>query len=183
MQPKQSTVSKPWIVLIILALIAIPLTAWILTQGNHTMPVSNPSPTVPNVIDDIVDGEIPVGDYQATLDALQEKVDASRFEVKCNSSIFRNPETGKYNLMAGNTARNRYNCYVELVSKADGTVLYQSPVLKPGQYIPDANIDSQLSGKIDSSANFIILHPDTNAYMGKVVVAVTIQSQTEAGQR
>lgn len=182
MQPKQPTIKRLWLVLIILTLIAIPLTAWILTQGNRNLPVSIPSPTIPTAIDDIVDGEIPVGDYQATLDALQKKVDASRFEVKCNSSIFQNPETGKYNLMAGNTVRNRYNCYVELVSKADGTVLYQSPVLKPGQYIPDANIDEQLSGKIDASANFIILHPDTNAYMGKVVVAVTIQSRAEAGQ-
>lgn len=181
MQPKQSNPKNMWLALIILALVSITMTTWILTHNGKEQPALSATPTFPIASDDIIDGEIPVGDYQATLAALQKKVDASRFEVKCNSSISRNPDTGKYNLMIGNTVRNRYNCSVELVSKADGSLLYQSPILKPGQYIADARIDASISGTIDASANFIILSPGTNQYMGKVVVAVTIQSQGEAG--
>lgn len=158
------------------------LIEWLPKYNAGELPTPSPALIIHAPSDDIIEGEIPVGDYEATLAALQEKVDASRFEVKCNSSISRDPETGKYNLLIGNTARNRYDCYVELISD-DGALLYRSPILEPGQYIPEAALEDAITGKMDASAVFIIMDPKTYASMGKVVVAVTIHNQTEAGSK
>lgn len=183
MQLKQPSRRKTRIIQIIfIALLIVVGLIWMLTSKPTGNPAVSSSSTPTINASDVVNGEIPVGDYQATLTALQKKVDASRFEVKCNSSISTDPQTGKYNLMIGNTARNRYNCYVEIISKADNALLYRSPILQPGQYIPTANIEGQMRGTVDATADFIILDPKTNATVGKVVVAVTIQNRAEAGQ-
>lgn len=142
----------------------------------NQQPAVAPQPTDPVAVDDILDGEIPTGDPALILEALKKKVEESKFEVKINSSISVNPSSGKYNVMISNTGRNIHSCYVEIRLKSDKTLLYKSPVLNPGQYIPEATLFEQLpDGVYDAVATFhVVKTDDPSVYLGKVLVDLKV---------
>ncbi len=92
-------------------------------------------------------------------------MNASKFEVKINACISKDLKSGKYVALIGNTERNRYNCYVYIVDQV-GDILYTSPVIKPGQYIPYITFARPVAD-MDADAYFCV-SDDANNLIGKV---------------
>lgn len=74
-----------------------------------------------------------------------------------------------------NIAENRYYCRVILTNDADGSVLYESDGLKPGQFIDKIKLNQDLpQGEYQCTATEIITDPDTLEDIGQVDVQVKL---------
>ncbi|MGL4607650.1 MAG: hypothetical protein ACRCU3_09325 [Eubacteriaceae bacterium] len=74
-----------------------------------------------------------------------------------------------------NIKENRYFCRVILTKDEDGTLLYESAGLKPGQYIDEIALNENLpKGEYPCTAQFITTDPQTLEDIGKVDVKIKV---------
>lgn len=120
-------------------------------------------------------GELSTLSYDETKAKLQEKVDASRFEINMNSNLYLNEDLSTYNLLLSNTERNRYACNVDIYLDTNNEIIYQSPTLKPGEYIDHIKLKTDLpSGDHAATALYTIIDMESGRQTGSISVGIKI---------
>ncbi|MGL4607886.1 MAG: hypothetical protein ACRCU3_10535 [Eubacteriaceae bacterium] len=113
---------------------------------------------------------------------LQEMLDKivaeGMFNVSINvAPVFLNGKA-KGTLGIENVKENRYFCRVVLTKDDDGTVLYESAGLKPGQYIDEITLSKDLPrGEYPCTATFIATNPETLDELGRINVKLKVTVQ------
>lgn len=105
------------------------------------------------------------------------------FALMINAEITAD-DSGRANVLIGNPAENASDCTVTLRLDETGAVLYESPVLAPGERVAYAVLDCEAlraaSGNLNplpATAVFTILEPETNKPKGSIEAGVTITLQ------
>ena len=75
-------------------------------------------------------------------DFLKEKQDASKFTTNIIPYATYNPETNILNLKVANPERNSIDCLIRI--KIGDDIYYESPLLKPNQYLDEIEPDKPL---------------------------------------
>lgn len=120
-------------------------------------------------------GELETLSYDETKAKLQEKVDASRFEINMNSNLYFNEDSSTYNLLLSNTERNRYACNIDIYLDSDNEIIYQSPTLKPGEYIDQIALKTDLpSGEHAATVLYTIIDMESGNQTGSISVGIKI---------
>jgi hypothetical protein len=106
---------------------------------------------------------------------LDQIVEEGMFNVSMNvQPVFENGES-EGSLGIANIKENLFYCKVILTLDEDGSVLYESDGIKPGQYIDKVKLAKVLkAGKYDCTAQYIVTDPDTLDDVGKVNVKVLL---------
>lgn len=91
-------------------------------------------------------------------------------------------DSGRANVLIGNPAENASDCTVTLRLDETGAVLYESPVLAPGERVAYAVLDREAlqaadSNLLSATAVFTILEPETKKPKGSIEAGVTITLQ------
>lgn len=106
---------------------------------------------------------------------LDQVVEEGMVNVSMNAVVVFEDGTSEGSLGIENIAANRYYVRVVLTNDADGSVLYESAGLKPGQYIDKIRLNQDLpAGEYQCTATEIITDPDTLEDIGQVQVAVKL---------
>lgn len=133
---------------------------------------------IPEANGEAFDGMLPSDNPDDVLKMLQEKVDENQFAFRINANPVFGTDCKSGNLRIENPARNRYGMLVELKLDETGESLYESPLIKPNQYVESVGLSRQLDpGTYIATAYFTAIHPDTNAYMGEVAAEIKITVQ------
>lgn len=108
-------------------------------------------------------------------DMLDKIVDEGMFNVSMNvQPVFQDGKSAG-NLGIENIKENKYYCRVIITLDKDGSVLYESQGLKPGQYINDIKLKKVLpKGMHECTAQFIATDPDTLDDIGTINVKLKI---------
>lgn len=121
--------------------------------------------------DGSLEGKSPV-EIQGILNAIVEE---GMYNVSINArAIF---EDGKSQGSIGmeNVPQNRYYSRIVLTKDDDGTVLYESQGVRPGQYIDKISLNVDLdAGEYPCTVLFIITDPDTLDDIGQVKVNISV---------
>lgn len=111
-------------------------------------------------------------ELQGILDQVMEE---GMVNVSMNAVVVFEDGTSEGSLGIENIAANHYYVRVVLTNNADGSVLYESAGLKPGQYIDKIKLNQDLpAGEYQCTATEIITDPDTLEDIGQVQVAVKL---------
>lgn len=109
-----------------------------------------------------------------SLSELQEQADQSGFRLLINGR----PEMesgGECPLMLGNPSDNSHNARVTLLLDHDQSLLYESPVIKPGDRIPYVELQRKLpGGNYAATAIFHILDEESDEEVGAVAAGIEI---------
>lgn len=106
---------------------------------------------------------------------LDQVVEEGMVNVSMNAVVVFEDGTGEGSLGIENIAANHYYVRVVLTNDADGSVLYESAGLKPGQYIDKITLQQDLpAGEYQCTATEIITDPDTLEDIGQIQVAVKL---------
>lgn len=158
-------------VLLLISLTLLIVNKYIFVSGNAV----EPQYIIPEANGQVFDGMLPTDNPDEILVLLQEKVDENQFAFRINANPIFNAACTKGNLRVENPARNIYCMQIELILDETGEILYDSPLLKPNQYIEHVGLSRQLDiGNHAATVRFVAIRPDTDAYMGEVAAAVTL---------
>lgn len=159
------------VVLLLISLIFLVVNKYIVVNGS----TGEPQYVIPEANGQVFDGMLPSSNPDEILVLLQEKVDENQFAFRINANPIFNADCTKGNLRVENPARNIYCMQIELVLDETGEILYESPLLKPNQYIEHVGLNRKLDiGNHAATVRFVAIHPETDAYMGEVAAAVTL---------
>lgn len=116
------------------------------------------------------------GKTRQELQGMLDKImDEGMVNVSMNSVVVFDDGTAEGSLGVENISANRYYVRVVLKNDADGSVLYESQGLKPGQYIDKIKLNKDLpAGEYACTATEIITDPETLEDIGQVDVAVKL---------
>ena len=121
--------------------------------------------------DGTLEGKTPQ-EIQGMLDQVMEE---GMVNVSMNTYVVFEDGTSEGSLGVENIAANRYYIRVILTNDADGSVLWESAGLKPGQYIDKITLNQDLpAGEYSCTAKEIITDPETLEDIGAAEVKVTI---------
>lgn len=108
-------------------------------------------------------------------DILDNIMEEGMFNVSINAEPVFDGSTKTGTLGIQNTDANHFYCRVVLTLDEDGSVLYESAGLKPGQYIDEVTLDkAPPAGQHACTAQFIATDPDTLDDIGKVNVKLIL---------
>lgn len=112
-------------------------------------------------------------ELQGMLDGI---VQEGMFNISMNAEpVFTNGKS-EGSLGLENIKENKYYCRVILKLDKDGSILYQSDGLKPGQYIDKIKLDQELpAGEYDCTAEVLATDPDSLDDIGQINVKVRIK--------
>lgn len=106
---------------------------------------------------------------------LNQIVEEGMFNVAISSEIRFEDGTSEGTLGYENIEANHYYARVTLRKDDDGTVLYQSDGIKPGQFIENIRLSEDLpQGQYDCTARIVTTDPETLQDIGQVEVAVKV---------
>ena len=126
--------------------------------------------------DKFAEGGTLAGKTRHELQGMLDKImDEGMVNVSMNSVVVFDDGTAEGSLGVENISANRYYVRVVLKNDADGSVLYESQGLKPGQYIDKIKLNKDLpAGEYACTATEIITDPETLEDIGQVDVAVKL---------
>jgi len=111
-------------------------------------------------------------DLQAMLDSMIEE---GMFNVSINARVVFEDGTGEGTIGIENIPQNRYYCRVILKRDDNGSILYESKGIKPGQYIDKIKLKNRLeAGQYACTAVFVATDPKSLKDVGQVEVAIQI---------
>lgn len=111
-------------------------------------------------------------EVQGLLNAIVEE---GMFNVSINARAVFQDGKSEGSLGIENVPENRYYCRVKLLRDDDGTVLYESQGLKPGQYIDKIKLKKNLpAGEYPCTAQIVATDPESLDDIGQVQVKVTV---------
>lgn len=156
------------VLLAVLALIAGTL-AWRLTR-------SDMDATTRYWFDKYAENGTLVGKTRQELQGiLDQVVEDGMVNVSINGVVVFEDGAGEGSLGVENIAENQYYVRVVLTNDADGSVLYESQGIKPGQYIDKIRLNQDLpAGEYSCTATEIITDPETLEDINQVQVAVRL---------
>lgn len=121
--------------------------------------------------DGILEGKTP-DEIESILNSIVEE---GMFNVAIGTEVRFNDSKSEGTLGFENIAANHYYARVELRRNDDGTVIYKSEGIKPGQYIKDIKLSKNLpKGQYDCTAVVIATDPDSLMDIGQVEVLVKV---------
>lgn len=170
LRAKESKGKKRWIVLILLLLaILIGVGAWFLTRPKM-------DDTTQYWFDKAAQGGSLAGKTPQELQGMLDKImEDGMVNVAVNAVVIFEDGTSEGSLGVENSAENQYYMRVLLTKDDDGTVLYESKGIKPGQYIDKIKLNKALpAGEYACTATEIMTDPDSLEDIGKVNVKVTV---------
>jgi len=157
--------------LLLISLSLLVVNKYIFVNGSAVRPLF----IIPEAGGEVFDGMLPTDNPDEVLKLLQEKVDKNQFAFRINANPVFTSDCKHGNLRIENPARNIYAMQVELILDETGEVLYASPLILPNQYIENAGLSRKLtSGNHAATARFVAIHLDTDAYMGEVAAAISL---------
>lgn len=108
-------------------------------------------------------------------DMLDKIVAEGMFNVSMNVQPVFEDGDSEGSLGVENIKENRYFCRVVITLDSDGSTIYESQGLKPGQYIDKIKLQQSLTkGVYDCTAQFIATDPDTLDDIGTVNVKLQV---------
>lgn len=111
-------------------------------------------------------------ELQGMLDSIVEE---GMFNVSINARAVFNDGKAEGTLGMENIPENRYYARVTLLNDKDGSVLYESKGIKPGQYIDKIKLKKNLSkGEYPCTARIVATDPDTLEDIGQVQVKINV---------
>lgn len=121
--------------------------------------------------DGVLEGKTPQ-EIQGVLDSIVEE---GMFNVSINArTVFENGRS-EGSLGMENIPENRYYARVTLLNDSDGSVLYESKGIKPGQYIDKIKLKKNLAaGEYPCTARIIATDPATLEDIGQVQVKINV---------
>lgn len=121
--------------------------------------------------DGTLEGKTPQ-EIQGVLDSIVEE---GMFNVSINArAVFDNGKS-EGSLGMENIPENRYYARITLLNDNDGSVLYESKGIKPGQYIDKIKLKKNLTaGEYPCTARIIATDPDTLEDIGQVHVKINV---------
>lgn len=170
LRAKENKGKKRWIVLILLLLaILIGVGAWFLTRPKM-------DDTTQYWFDKAAQGGSLAGKTPQELQGMLDKImEDGMVNVAVNAVVIFEDGTSEGSLGVENSAENQYYMRVLLTKDDDGTVLYESKGIKPGQYIDKIKLNKPLpAGEYACTATEIMTDPDSLEDIGKVNVKVTV---------
>lgn len=121
--------------------------------------------------DGSLEGKSPV-EIQSILNNIVEE---GMFNVSINARPVFQDGKSKGSIGMENVPQNRYYARIILTKDDDGTVLYESQGIKPGQYIDKISLSTDLdAGEYPCTVLFIITDPETLEDIGQVQVSITV---------
>lgn len=121
--------------------------------------------------DGSLEGKTPE-EVQGVLDAIVEE---GMFNVSINARAVFPDGTSEGSIGMENIAANRYYCRMILRRNDDGTVLYESAGLKPGQFIDKVKLTQDLpAGTYACTAQIIATDPESLEDIGQVRVEMEL---------
>lgn len=121
--------------------------------------------------DGSLEGKSPV-EIQGILNSIVEE---GMFNVSINARAVFNDGKSEGSIGMENIPQNRYYCRIILTKDDDGTVLYESQGVKPGQYIDKIKLKKDLdAGEYPCTALFIITDPESLDDIGQVKVNISV---------
>lgn len=169
---KTTRKSRKWVILLLLLLLGGAVASgWLLFSRNR-MDDTSKYWFDKMAKDGTLEGKTPQ-ELQGMLDGI---VQEGMFNVSMNvEPVFENGKS-EGNLGIENIKENKYYCRVILNLDQDGTVLYQSEGLKPGQYIDKIRLNQELAaGEYDCTAVVTATDPDSLDDVGQVNVKVKLK--------
>lgn len=170
LRAKENKGKKRWIVLILLLLaILIGVGVWFLTRPKM-------DDTTQYWFDKAAQGGSLAGKTPQELQGMLDKImEDGMVNVAVNAVVIFEDGTSEGSLGVENSAENQYYMRVLLTKDDDGTVLYESKGIKPGQYIDKIKLNKPLpAGEYACTATEIMTDPDSLEDIGKVNVKVTV---------
>lgn len=111
-------------------------------------------------------------DIQSILDQI---VEGGMVNVSMNGVVVFEDGTSEGSLGVENIKENQFYVRVILTNDADGSVLYESKGIKPGQYIDKIKLNKDLpAGEYQCTVTEIITDPDTLEDINQIKVAVKL---------
>lgn len=105
----------------------------------------------------------------------QEEALNSSVEIQINGEPKSDAVTGRCNLMAGNPEKNKRDLRIRVTLDETSEIIYQSPVLKPGERIAYVTLDRTLTpGEYDATAEFAVLDSETGEDVGVVDAGILL---------
>jgi len=121
--------------------------------------------------DGTLEGKTPQ-EIQGVLNSIVEE---GMFNVSINARAVFEDGKSEGSLGMENIPENRYYARVTLLKDDDGTVLYESKGIKPGQFIDKIKLKSDLDpGEYECTAKIIATDPTTLEDIGQVRVKVKV---------
>lgn len=121
--------------------------------------------------DGSLEGKSPV-EIQGILNNIVEE---GMFNVSINARVIFEDGKSKGSIGMQNVQQNRYYARIVLTKDDDGTVLYESQGIKPGQYIDEISLKEDLdAGEYPCTALFIITDPESLDDIGQVRVNINV---------
>lgn len=109
------------------------------------------------------------------VESRKEAAANSSVEIQINGEATVDAVTGRCNLMIGNPDVNERDFCITLTLDEDGSIIYQSPVIKPGSRIAYVTLDKKLeSGEYTATAEFAVLDPESGAAVGAVDAGIRL---------
>lgn len=111
-------------------------------------------------------------DIQSILDQI---VEGGMVNVSMNGVVVFEDGTSEGSLGVENIKENQFYVRVILTNDADGSVLYESQGIKPGQYIDKIKLNQDLpAGEYQCTVTEVITDPDTLQDINQIKVAVKL---------
>lgn len=121
--------------------------------------------------DGTLEGKTPQ-ELQGMLNAIVEE---GMFNVSINARAVFQDGKSEGSLGMANIPENRYFARVTLFNDADGSVLYESKGIKPGQYIDKIKLKKNLqAGQYSCTAKIIATDPESLSDIGQVQVKIQV---------
>jgi len=121
--------------------------------------------------DGSLEGKSPV-EIQGILNNIVEE---GMFNVSINARAIFPDGKSKGSIGMENVPQNRYYARIIMTKDDDGTVLYESQGIKPGQYIDQISLSTELdAGEYPCTVLFIITDPETLDDIGQVRVNINV---------
>lgn len=106
---------------------------------------------------------------------MEKKVDESMLAISINSSPEFEDGKSKGTLRIENSATNRYNMKVRIITDSDEKEIYYSDAIKPGQVIKEDVLDVTLAkGEYPCTATFEAYDTENNEKVGEAAAKLTI---------
>lgn len=123
----------------------------------------------------VQDGALPDTDPEELAKRVQEKADEQKMSVHINSNPVFDTACKEGNIRIENPQNSYYHQQVKIYVEGEEEPVYESPVIKPNQYIEYCALSRQLpSGDHKAAAYFYALDPETGQTIGQAGAQITI---------
>ena len=161
---------KKALLLLLFLLIAAAIGGWLWTRS-RTMDTTTKYWFDKLAQDGTLEGKTPQ-EVQGLLNAVVEE---GMFNVSINARAVFQDGKSEGSLGIENIPQNRYYCRVVLKRDDDGSVLYESQGLKPGQYIDKVKLKKNLpAGEYPCTAQIVATDPESLDDIGQVEVKIQV---------